>query len=64
MTLKDNYDRTTLTTEIKKELPTPVGRFVVANRYNDAYHSIDLDIEKLEILKKELDRIIIELKKI
>ena len=64
MTLTDNYKRTTLTTEIKSELATPVGRLIMKNRYVDVHHSIDLDVYKLEMLRKEINRIILELKKI
>lgn len=64
MTLNDNYDCTTLTTEIKSNLPVPVGRLIFVNKHKEIHHSIDLDVEKLELLIKELDRIIIELKKI
>ncbi len=64
MTLTDNYKRTTLTTKIKSELPTPVGRLIIENRYGDIHHSIDLDVYKLEMLRNEINRIILELKKI
>lgn len=62
MKLTDKYKRTTLTTEIKAELATPVGRLIFVNRYDDIYHSIDLDIHQLDLLRKELTRIIQELK--
>ena len=56
--LNDNYDCTELSTEIKKNLPVPVGRLILINKQKEVHHSIDLDKEKLIQLRNEIDRMI------
>ena len=54
--LNDNYDSTILTTELKKRFK--VLRIYLFNKYKNEGYSIDLDKEKLVLLRGELNKMI------